>query len=200
MAESTHDSGIDGRTLRRERGRTAVTDAMIDLVLEGHLPPTVEQLAARAGVSPASLFRYFDGLDDLRRSAIEVYFQRYDHLFEVPEIGAGPLGERIDRVVDVRLRLYEVGRPIGQLVRSRAHDDDAALELLTGLRHTYASQLRHHFETELSGITVDEADDLVGVMATLTSFESWQQLRLDRTDGDIRRSWTTALTQLIPNS
>ena len=192
-------AGVDGRTMRRDRGRRAVTDAMIDLVLEGHLPPSVEQLAARSGVSAASIFRYFDGLDDLRRAATEVYFRRYDHLFEIPDVGVGPLADRITRMVDVRLRLYEIAGPIGRLVRIRAHDDPTAQANLARLRDTYTDQLRHHFDAELSALGAEERADLVGVVATSTSFESWEQLRDHdhRTDADIRRAWTTALGRLL---
>lgn len=193
-------AGVDGRALRRERGRAAVTDAMIDLVSEGHLPPSAEQVAARAGVSVASVFRYFESLDDLRRAATEVYFRRYDYLFEIPAVGDGTLSERIERVVHVRIRLYSVARRMGQLVRVRAHNDAIAHDNLGRLRQTYVDQLRHHFDTELSAITTDEQHDLVGSIATLTSFESWEQLghHLGRSDDQIRRAWTRVLTQLIP--
>lgn len=198
MTDST-TAGGDGRTLRRERGRAAVTDAMIELVLEGHLPPSAEQLAARSGVSVASVFRYFDGLDDLRRTATEVYLQRYDHLFEIPDIGEGPLVERIERLVDTRLRLYEVAGPMGRLVRIRSHEDAGARDNLSRLRHTYTDQLRHHFDAELTPLDADRRDDLVDTMATLTSFESWEQLRdhRGRTDPEIRRAWTHAIARLI---
>jgi AcrR family transcriptional regulator len=204
MSEATRGTDpataeVDGRKLRRQRGRAAVTDAMIDLVLEGHLPPSVEQLAVRSDVSVASIFRYFDGLDDLRRAATEVYFRRYDHLFEIPAIGEGTPAERIERIVDVRLRLYTITGPMGQLVRIRAHDDATARDNLGRVRDTYTDQLRHHFDTELSALTTEKRDDLVGVVATLTSFESWEQLSCHegRTDGDIRRAWSQALTRLI---
>ena len=189
----------DGRTLRRERGRAAVTDAMIALVLEGHLPPSAEQLAARSGVSVASVFRYFDGLDDLRRAATEEYFQRYDHLFEIPDIGEGRLADRIERVVDVRLRLYSTADQMGRLIRIRAHDDAAARDNLTRLRHTYNDQLRHHFDAELAPLDTDHRDDFVDTVATLTSFESWEQLRghRHRTDQQIRRAWINAISRLL---
>ena len=195
----TSETPVDGRTRRRERGRAAVTDAMIDLVLDGHLPPSAEQLAARAGVSVASVFRYFDGLDDLRRAAIDVYFERYDHLFEIPDIGEGSSSARIDRVVDARLRLYTTAGPFGRLVRIRAHDDDTANANLARLRDTYADQLRHHFDAELTSLDADARADLVGTIATLTSFESWEHLRHHdgHTDTQIRRAWVRALGSLI---
>ena len=193
------DDRVDGRTQRRLRGRAAVTDAMIDLVLAGHLPPSVEQLADRSGVSAASIFRYFDGLDDLRRAATALYFERYEHLFEIPDIGEGSLDERISRFIDVRIRLYEVAGPVARLVRLRAHDDPTARENLARLRDTFADQLRHHFDDELSAFSSERCVDLVGVMTTMTSFESWEQLRDHggRTDADIRRAWTSTLTHLL---
>jgi Bacterial regulatory proteins, tetR family len=81
---------VDGRHARRERGRLAVIDAMLILVSEGHVPPTVEQLAERAGVSAASVFRYFDTLEDLRQATTGVFFKRNPHLFEIPEIAKDP--------------------------------------------------------------------------------------------------------------
>ena len=61
---------IDGRRARRERGRLAVSDAVIDLVGEGNTDPTSEQVAERAGVSVASLFRYFETLEELRQETL----------------------------------------------------------------------------------------------------------------------------------
>ena len=80
------DETVDGRRARRERGRIAVSDAVIDLVVEGNADPTSEQVAKRAGVSVASLFRYFETLKELRQETLRRYFKRYDHLFQLPDI------------------------------------------------------------------------------------------------------------------
>ena len=63
------DTPIDGRRARRERGRSAVIDAAFALAEEGKIPLTTELVAERSGVSAASIFRYFDGLDDLQYQA-----------------------------------------------------------------------------------------------------------------------------------
>ena len=103
-------------------------------------------------MSIASIFRYFDGLDDLRRAATDVYYRRYDHLFEMADIGEGALPDRISHLIDGRLRLYDVAGPVGRLVRLRSHEDPLAHENLARLRETYAHQLRHHFDDELSAV------------------------------------------------
>jgi AcrR family transcriptional regulator len=96
-------AAVDGRRARRERGRVAVVDAMVDLIQEGVVPPGADAVAERAGVSVASVFRYFDGLADLQEAAMVRYFERYRERFEVPGLGEGDLDERIERLVRARL-------------------------------------------------------------------------------------------------
>ena len=55
-AEPSHD----GRRRRREVNRQRVVTALLDLFSEGHVWPTVANVAVRAGVSERSIFRYFD--------------------------------------------------------------------------------------------------------------------------------------------
>ena len=57
----------DGRRLRRDRNRTAVVDALLDLYGESNLRPSTAEIAERAGLSHRSLFRYFDDFEDLCR-------------------------------------------------------------------------------------------------------------------------------------
>lgn len=183
MAESAAPSKIDGRRMRREQGRVAVVDAMIDLVLDGRMPPSVDEIAARAGVSTASVFRYFDGLDDLRRHGIRRYLERYDHLLDVPDVGEHVLTRRIANLVESRQRFYETIEPMARLARAQAvtvPDLDAALGRV---RATLTDQLSEHFALELSTLRPARRRELVGLVSALTSYESWEQLRrqgLDR--------------------
>ena len=52
----------DGRRARRDRNRVAVVDSLLALYAEGDLNPSTDAIALRAGLSPRSLFRYFDDL------------------------------------------------------------------------------------------------------------------------------------------
>ena len=125
-------AGLDGRRARRERGRTAVVDALFALLQEGEGLPAVEAIAERAGVSVSSVFRYFDGLDDLRERTIERYFERFAPLFEITNIGEGDRSTRVGHLVDSRLNLYVAIHPIAQIVRQRAAEapTGAALPVL----------------------------------------------------------------------
>ena len=189
----------DGRRARRQRGRLAVTDAMIDLVFEGNIPPTVDQVAERAGVSVTSIFRYFDTLDDLRHATTDLYFERYAHLFDVPHIGEGPLVHRIDNFVTSRVTLYETHEPMARLVRLRAPEHTEVDAMVHRVRAARADQIRHHFGEELRRLTPAASDDFVAVVAALTSFESWDQARHDhrRSPLQVRRAWSTALRKMF---
>jgi AcrR family transcriptional regulator len=167
---------VDGRRLRREHGRTAVVDAMIDLVLAGHTPPAVEAVAARAGVSTASVFRYFDSLDELRRHGIARYLERYEHLLAVPEIGERGLARRITDLVEARQRLYETVEPMARLARARALTVPELDAALGRVRATLTDQLGTHFAPELDGSRPARRREMVALIAALTSYETWEQL------------------------
>ena len=189
----------DGRTARRERGRILVIDSVIDLVLEGHGLPTAEMVAKRANVSMSTLFRYFDTFDDLRNQAASRYLERYADLYEIPDLGSGSFLERVEGFVESRLELHEATQPIATLVRQRAPEVASTQQLLDWLRAELATQVRQHFHEELASTTPAVQDDLVGVIATMTSFESWDQLRNhhDRSQAQIRRAWKHTLSAVL---
>ena len=86
------------------RRRVRTLDAFIDLVLEGNLPPTVEQVVERAGISQATFFRYFESLAALRYDAGARMVERFP-LLHVADPGQGPLRDRIERFVALMDRL-----------------------------------------------------------------------------------------------
>ena len=189
----------DGRRARRSRNRAAVVDALFDLLVEGVAPPSAEQIATKAGVSISSVFRYFDGLDDLQRQTVDEYFTRFAPLLAVPELGEGPLPDRIDRFVDARLALYPAVAPIARLARARAYDHVRIAKSLAEARDAFTGQIRQHFADELRQASAARADDLAELVDVLTAFESWDLLRTThgRSDAQIRRAWTGALTALL---
>jgi len=174
---------VDGRRLRRERGRRAVVDAMIDLVLEGRAPPTAEEVTERAGVSQASLFRYFATLAELRQAAIGRYFERFDDLISIPDIGEGPLGDRIERFVAGRDAFYRRTEPMARLTRRQTGEFAELAETIDRVRATFADQVAQHFAPELRRFQPDERQRRIALIAVLTSFEGWDQLNTLGADG-----------------
>jgi AcrR family transcriptional regulator len=200
--DTAPDSVVDGRRARRERGRLAVSDAMVDLVFEGRLPPTAEQVAERAGVSIASLFRYFETLDEMRLETTKRYFDRYSDVFDVPAIGEGTLDQRIGRFVEARLRLHETTEPMARFARLRAAENESLATTLRLVRAARADQIRRHFEPELRALSPAARDDVVATISALTSFEAWDQFRNDhdRSQRQTGRAWQRALGRLLDSN
>lgn len=189
---------VDGRRLRRDQGRASVVDATIDLVLAGRIPPTADEVAAHAGVSVASVFRYFDSLDDLRRQGIQRYFERYDHLLAVPEIGERALPRRVTNLIEARQCFYETTEPMARLARALAVTVPELDEALGRVRATLSDQLSEHFATELAALRPAERRDLIALLAALTSYETWEQLKRQGLDRDeIGRALRTGVTRLL---
>jgi AcrR family transcriptional regulator len=187
----------DGRRARRERNRVAVIDAVFELLREGHVPPSVEQVAERAEVSVSSVFRYFDDLDDMHQQTVRRYFERYAPLFEVPDRADGTLGDRVAALVDARLELYETIGPIARMARARASAHPAMAETLHATRQRFARQVASHLALDLEGR--DDAADVVDLVDALTSFEAWDLLRSThgRSRAAIRRAWLAGVTALV---
>lgn len=199
MADTPTVVPLDGRRARVERGRRAVIDAMLELVDEGRIPPTAEQVAKRAGVSTASVFRYFDSLGELQQQMAARFFETHADLFVLDDEGAGPLDRRVDALVRARVRLYDRIAPVARLGRSRAVDNEALDAELLASRRALADQVRRHFAPELSALRPAERDDLASVLAATVSIEAWEHLRdvHQRSDVQIARAWRRALRSLL---
>lgn len=197
--DQSEPPAADGRTARRERGQILVIDSVIDLVLEGHAPPTAEMVAKHANVSMSSIFRYFDTFDDLRNQAARRFLDRYADLYEIPNLGSGSFAQRLDGFVSSRLDLHEATQPMATLVRQRAPEVASTHQFLDRLRAKLATQVRQHFNEELAATTPATQDDLVAVIATMTSFEAWDQLHNhhERTRAQIRRAWKHSLSAVL---
>lgn len=169
----------DGRHARRDRNRLAVVDAMLTLYAEGNLDPSSDEIAERAGLSPRSLFRYFDDLDDLVRVAIARQHERLQPMAQLDVSAGAPLADRIARLVQQRLRLFEAISSVGIVSRVRAPFQPLIASELAISRSFLRRQIEHLFAPELAARGAG-AVSAVAAIDVLTSFESLQLLRHDQ--------------------
>lgn len=199
MGDTTQNAepAIDGRRARRERGRSAVIDAVFELAEEGKIPVTAELVADRSGVSVASIFRYFDGLDDLQLQTYRRFRERFAPLLGA--IGAGPRADRIAALVQSRLDLYEQAGPMMALGRLRALEHAPLLEASAETKAALADQVRTTFEPETRGTSPGRVAELVAVIDAFTSVEAWDVMRKThaRSRSQIATSWRHGLEALI---
>jgi AcrR family transcriptional regulator len=180
------------------RRRVRALDAFIDLVLEGNFPPTVEQVAERAGISKATFFRYFENLNAMRYDAGARMLERFP-LLHVSDPGQGPLRERIERFVALRVELWEKVHLLAQLQRTMMLQDPDAARMIDFVRDMMLDQVREHFAPELQKRTAAQRDDAASLIAVITSVESWEQLRntYGRSPLQTRRAWTQAIEGVL---
>jgi len=168
----------DGRTARRERGKLAVLEAILEHLAEtgGKEEAAPDVVAERAGVSVASLFRYFGTLDGMRQAAAQHWLRKNAHLLTITNLGEGSLEERIENFLQSRLVAFQAGKAAGRLVRRLAQENAEAHERLLHNRAGRLEQISQHFQNEVSSLSPRQGEHLVSVVATLTSHEALVQL------------------------
>lgn len=186
MPEQTRDLGAveanetDGRRLRRARNRVAAVDALIELYGEGQLEPNAATIAERAGLSPRSLFRYFDDVADLVRAAIEQRARTIVPILEQRIPPQLPRADRIDAFVALRLQLFDTIGSVGRVARMRAWTQPLVSENLSKVRQAMRRQTRDAFAVELDALADDERRRIVSAIELLTSYEALDLATFDQ--------------------
>ncbi len=165
---------VDGRHMRREQNREAVVMALVDLYAEGRYDPSSAEIAERAGLSPRSLFRYFDDNDDLTRAAIEHHHRLARPLLRIDAAPSDPLERRIERFVAARLELWTTVAPSARVGRMKAPVSALLADELRRNRRILRRQLEDLFAAELA-----QHPALLGPLDVLCSFEAVELLLHD---------------------
>jgi TetR/AcrR family transcriptional regulator of autoinduction and epiphytic fitness len=182
---------VDGRRLRREQNREAVLDALVELFTEGFYQPSANDIAERAGISPRSLFRYFDDIDDLNRATIERHLAAARPQLDIGIGPDAPTRTKVERVVEARMRLFEMIAPAARAARGYALRHPVVAAHLRENRAYLRDQVHHLFAAELEG---DRAA-LLPALDALCSFETSELLRFDQ--GLSRPKTTSALVRAL---
>jgi AcrR family transcriptional regulator len=192
-------AAIDGRNARRDRNRELVLDAALELFSEGQLEPNVLDVAERSGVSERSVFRYFEDRNALLRAAIARHLERTLPRFELPGLGEGALGDRIDRLVAHRLALYRALAATVRAAIQRAPTNDIIAAQLDRARRRLREQLEAMFAPELHAMRAAERRSVVAAADALLQFESMEHLtaQLGLTQPQVRDALRNALTALF---
>ena len=172
---------------------------MLKLYAAGNLDPSSDEIAERAGLSPRSLFRYFDDIDDLVRVAVARQHDRVVPLAELDTASTAPLAERVQRLVTQRLRLFDGIGSVGTVARIRAPFQPLIAAELSTARAHWRDQLRRLFAPELRAFGKATAISVVASIDVLTSYESMQLMRDDQhlTSAQIAAALVHSVTALV---
>jgi TetR/AcrR family transcriptional regulator of autoinduction and epiphytic fitness len=167
----------DGRTVRAERTRQALVDALFALLDEGELRPTAERIAKRAGVSERSVFQHFPDREALFEAVAR---QQYERVFSglEPVDSSRPLPERLDAFVAQRARLLEESSALRQAAILLEHDSEVVAGWLESWRRAAATEVERVFTRELERLERGERAVLLGALVSAASGSVWEGYRL----------------------
>ena len=173
---------IDGRQGRTLRSRQAICDACLDLVEEGVLQPSADQIAELAGVSRRSIFNHFSDLTELYDAVVQAGLRRCAPLLEeVPR--SLPLHGRAARLAAMSARFHEATTPFRRstVVQSLVGPlREEAFRVTQRLLREERDGVAALFEDELAQLPAPERAELTEALATAVSPASWDHLRASR--------------------
>src|SRR5829696_2212104 len=149
--EAAAKGSRDGRTVRAERTRQALVDALLALLYEGQLQPTAERISERAGVSERSLFQHFADREALYQAVAVQQYERIVPTLEPIDVSL-PLPERIDAFVAQRARLLETVTPVRRAALLLEPESEVVSGWLHRARRQKAREVERVFRPELERI------------------------------------------------
>jgi len=173
MATST-DLPTDGRIQRSERSRMAIVQAMLELIGEGSLSPTAQQVAERADVGVRTVFRHFSDMETLFATMNDQISAEVSSFF-VDKVQTGSYSDRVEALIGRRMTIFGTLAPY---VRSSTVQRWRSAFLQTEHERTIRVMRRdlRRWLPELESVPTEVADALEMIL----SFEAWNRLRVDQ--------------------
>jgi AcrR family transcriptional regulator len=173
---------LDGRAGRTLRSRQAICEACLDLVQEGVLQPTADQVAERAGLSRRSIFNHFADLAELYDAVFEAGMERCVPLLaEIPR--DTPLARRVDAWIEARTRFLEATAPFTRALMAQALAEATSPQALRVSQRALRLQQRaveDLFAADLATTRATARQETLEAISAATSPLLWEHLRHSR--------------------
>jgi AcrR family transcriptional regulator len=170
---------VDGRHARSARSKEVVVQAILELLREGSLRPSAQEIAHRAGVSERTVFRHYADLDQLFAAAVEQQTRHIAPLLDMP-LTEGSREQRVAELVRRRSRLYEEVTPVRRAAVRHAPFQAVVRQSLVQLHALLRGQLEAVMAAELQLVPQDRRRELVECLDVATCWASWDTLRADQ--------------------
>lgn len=195
---------FDGRHLRSERTRQLMIEAYLQLVEEHGRMPTATEIAQRAGYSVRSIFERFPDLDALSLATADYAIAAGQAQAPAHDID-GDRATRIASHVSTRAEACERWLPLWRILTSPATQAQvAALAMrVQAVRQANVDRIELMYRRELATLAPEAREHLLVVLATLTSFESWEQMRgtgFGLSAAAAGSVWRSAIDRMLPTA
>ena len=165
---------LDGRRARGQANRNKLVAAMIELVREGTIAPTAEQVSKRAEVALRTVFRHFADMESLYREISTEILQLVLPLLSTP-FASNAWRSRLAEAVERRAALYESILPFHSATTALRHQSPYLQENLLRMMELQKASLRRILPPSV----LDDAPTLAA-LNVLLSINAWQQMRIEQ--------------------
>lgn len=165
---------VDGRRQRGQDNRARIVAAMMEIVRDGQIAPSAEQVAAQADVGLRTVFRHFQDMDSLYREMSVVIEAQLRSIMERPlKDDAWP--ERMLELIARRALAFETIAPYRRAADAFRHRS----KFLGADADRLAIELRARL---VQALPPEIANDPLRLEALdlLMSFETWSRLRREQ--------------------
>lgn len=194
MLTTVDDIASDGRHARSQRTRTSISNALLQLLEEGHHEPAVQQVAKRANVSVRAIYHHFDDIEGLYTELVDRQSRRIMPLLAVVS-GRRSTVSKARQLIEMHDDLYSLAAPIHNGVRFSvaARSSPTISATLRQLRHATSSQIQQSFKSELD--RHHNPYNAISRLEAVISFEMWDHFR--RVQGCSRHATRTHMLALL---
>ena len=179
---------------RAVESRLKIVSAMLELLYEGNISPSVDLIAERAGLSRRLVFHHFKDKDTLYRELLTVQSAKLANLLEHDINPESELTQRISQFIDLRVRLYEITTPVRKAGLFMATTSKEIQHSIDDIRRFKQEQVSVLFAKELNG-----ALDRERALIALCSWSYWNALREEQglSEDEARNALVRGVTLLL---
>jgi AcrR family transcriptional regulator len=160
----------DGRRRRAHDSRQRIVAAMIELVGEGQITPSAEDVAARATVGLRTVFRHFSDMESLYAALTSSLVEQYE-MWLIPFESLDWRGQ-LDEVIERRTATYERLLPF-----KRAGDAHRHMSASIQAEHARIRDVLRHRLATLLPAPIREDPARFEMIDLMLSLDVWQRLR-----------------------
>ena len=175
MSDSKHVVDMtDGRLLRSRDSKRKIVNAMLELVREGRIAPTAEEVAQRAQVGLRTVFRRFKDMENLYAEMSVAISEKVAPVID-QALAHDSWGDNLHQLVDRRLQVYEIVMPY------RVAAD--VLRFQSNILLTHHTQIVRDERKRLLAVLPGEIErdrPMIEALEAVLSFDMWNQLRNDQ--------------------
>jgi AcrR family transcriptional regulator len=183
----------DGRKQRTNDSRLKIVEAMLQLIREGNIAPSAEQVASKAQVGLRTVFRRFNEMELLFRELASEIHRTFATELHKPILG-DTWQEKLLNVLDRKLNIYETVRPFREAAKYHMHTSEFIQQDAEYWQKTEKETLQSILPHNVKDNTV-----LFNALKTCLGYEYWLSLHTNNglSKKQIAQTMTFAVTSLL---